>query len=91
MLTLKENICPSCKTPGLSTFYEAKNVPVNSCLMFSSEKEATNLSRGKVILGFCSNCGFISNTAFDPSKITMQRLPPKSKALQELLMYMHSN
>jgi hypothetical protein len=75
----KENICPSCKTPGLSAFYEAKNVPVNSCLMFSSEKEATNLSRGKVILGFCKNCGFISNIAFESSKIDYATLAPEEQ------------
>jgi hypothetical protein len=53
----------------MSIFYEAKNVPVNSCMMFSNREEAVNFPRGDVILGFCKVCGFISNIAFDPLKL----------------------
>jgi len=35
----------------------------------STEQEALNFPRGDVVLGFCESCGFISNTAFDPSMV----------------------
>jgi SAM-dependent methyltransferase len=61
------NVCPNCGRNRVSTFYEARYVPVNSCLMMSTHKKALNLTRGDVILGFCENCGFIFNVAFNPS------------------------
>ena len=73
------NVCPSCNTPNISTFYEAKNVPVNSCMMFSNHQEAVNFPRGDVILGFCRSCGFISNVAFNPSKIDYSSLAPEEQ------------
>ena len=71
--------CPSCKTAGMSAFYTTKSVPINSCLMFSTQQEAVNFPRGDVILGFCKNCGFISNMAFNPSKIDYATLAPEEQ------------
>src|SRR3990170_6159629 len=62
-------VCPNCGTYGMSIFYEARNVPVNSCLMMSTRRQALNFPRGDVVLGFCEACGFISNVAFDPLKV----------------------
>ncbi len=74
-----ENICPSCNTPGMEVFYKAKSVPINSCLMFSSQQEAVAFPRGDVVLGFCKSCGFISNLAFDPSKVDYASLAPEEQ------------
>ena len=63
----------------MSAFYEAKNVPVNSCMMFSSHKEAVNFPRGDVVLGFCGSCGFISNMVFDPLKLDYSSLAPEEQ------------
>jgi SAM-dependent methyltransferase len=79
MSALTSITCPSCKTPGMSAFYTAKNVPINSCLMFSSQQEAINFPRGNVVLGFCKNCGFISNIAFEPSKVDYATLAPEEQ------------
>ncbi len=79
MTLTAKNICPNCNTSGLSIFYEAKNVPINSCLMFSTREEAIKFPRGDVILGFCKVCGFISNTAFDPSKVDYASLAPEEQ------------
>ena len=53
----------------ITTFYEVPKVPVNSCLLSTNEQQALNFPRGNVVLGFCRNCGFISNVAFDPLKV----------------------
>jgi SAM-dependent methyltransferase len=68
-LMSSDYVCPSCGTRGLSIFYEAKNVPVNSCLLLTTEHQALNFPRGDVVLSFCETCGFISNVAFDPLKV----------------------
>jgi SAM-dependent methyltransferase len=57
--------CPSCGHKELSIFYEVRNVPVHSCLMLPSQKEAQEFPCGDVMLGFCNHCGFITNVAFD--------------------------
>ena len=79
LLPTKSNICPSCKTASVSAFYEARNVPINSCLMFSNHEEAVSFPRGDVILGFCETCGFISNMAFDSSKVDYASLAPEEQ------------
>ena len=60
-------VCPNCSGHDVELFYEANNVPVHSCVLLSTEQEALNFSRGDINLGFCNNCGFISNFTFDPS------------------------
>jgi SAM-dependent methyltransferase/predicted RNA-binding Zn-ribbon protein involved in translation (DUF1610 family) len=60
-----QHSCPNCGHHELSLFYEVRNVPVHSCLMMSSQKEAEDFPCGDVVLGFCARCGFITNTQFD--------------------------
>ena len=62
-------LCPNCGKKGMSIFYEVKNVPVNSCVLLSTQQQALDFPRGDVVLGFCKTCGFVSNLAFDPSKV----------------------
>jgi SAM-dependent methyltransferase len=47
--------------------------------MFSTQHEAVSFPRGNVVLGFCHNCGFISNIAFDSSKIDYANLAPEEQ------------
>lgn len=71
--------CPTCKNTNILIFYEAKNLPVNSCLMFSNRQDAINYPHGDVILGFCNTCGFISNMTFDSRKIDYSSLAPEEQ------------
>jgi SAM-dependent methyltransferase len=57
--------CPSCGSPRMTLFYKAENVPVHSCIMLDTEREALDFPMGDIRLGLCEQCGFISNTAFD--------------------------
>ena len=63
------HVCSNCGTQAMSIFYEARNVPVSSCLMMSTQQEAVRFPKRDIILGFCEECGFISNVAFDPSAV----------------------
>jgi SAM-dependent methyltransferase len=79
MLQLKNAVCPSCNSFKVQSFYEAKNVPVNSCMMFSNSEDAVNFPRGDVELGFCRVCGFIYNMTFDSSKLDYSSLAPEEQ------------
>jgi hypothetical protein len=57
--------CPNCFSRGMALFYAADNIPVHSTVQTASPEEAVNFPRGRLQLGFCSRCGFVSNTAYD--------------------------
>ncbi len=59
--------CPACGSKDLSIFYEAENVPVHSVLLMATREQALAYPQGRIRLGFCETCGFITNTAFDPT------------------------
>jgi SAM-dependent methyltransferase len=58
--------CQACEGVNVSLFYEHANVPMNSMLLLSTEEEARTFPRGDVALGVCADCGFVSNTSYDP-------------------------
>lgn len=60
-------VCPNCGAKATYVFYETENVPVHTCIMLSTRQDALDFPRGKVVLGFCNECGFIYNVAFDSS------------------------
>lgn len=64
---MKPTVCPGCGAVGMDIFYELERVPAHSVLLLPTREEAVNYPRGDIRLGFCRTCGFISNTAFDPS------------------------
>lgn len=59
--------CPACGDGSLTVFYEAEGVPIHSVLLMATREEALSYPRGTIRLGFCEACGFITNTAFDPT------------------------
>ncbi|MFC1889608.1 class I SAM-dependent methyltransferase [Thermodesulfobacteriota bacterium] len=58
--------CPACHSKGMSIFFQQKAIPSNSCILLPSREEAIGYPNGDLSLGFCPECGFISNTAFNP-------------------------
>jgi SAM-dependent methyltransferase len=58
--------CPGCRSDKITNFYRVEEVPVNSVLLLPTEEEALSFPKGKLELGFCNDCGFIHNQAFDP-------------------------
>jgi len=61
--------CPNCYSSGMSIFHEQKSVPVHSVLNMPTRETALNYPKGDILLGFCQNCGFISNVVFDPGAL----------------------
>ena len=64
---IEESPCPGCGFAKCSVFYRADDVPVHSVLLVSNRESALRFRRGVIELGLCHRCGFISNTAFDPT------------------------
>ncbi len=62
--------CYNCGSKGMAVFYEAKGVPVQSCLLLTDGEKARNFPRRDLALGFCQKCGFIGNVLFDPGLLT---------------------
>lgn len=62
-----ETLCLNCGVEGLEPFYEALAIPVHSCLMFDDRASALRYPTRDLVLGFCRQCGFISNMLFDPN------------------------
>jgi SAM-dependent methyltransferase len=58
-------LCPACGSGDMQMFYRVDAVPTNSCILLPTPEEASSYPRGDITLGFCPECGFISNTAFD--------------------------
>ena len=57
--------CHACGSGDIQVFYQVKDVPAHSCLMFDTREEALAFPRGDIELGFCRGCGFIGNMRFD--------------------------
>ena len=57
--------CPACGSGQTHTFHEIRNVPANSCILFSSEEAARRCPTGDIRLALCAGCGFVFNSAFD--------------------------
>lgn len=60
--------CPACESPRVDVFHGVDDVPVNSCLLVDDRDQALGFPRGDLRLGLCHDCGFVTNTAFDPSR-----------------------
>jgi SAM-dependent methyltransferase len=61
------SVCPNCAAGGLEPFYEVSGIPAHSVLLMHSREQALAYPRGDLRLGFCTRCGFITNTIFDAS------------------------
>lgn len=71
--------CPVCEDGTLQRFYRVDRVPAMSNLLVSSPREAQRFPAATLDLAACRRCGFITNLAFDESKI---KLSAKYEATQ---------
>lgn len=49
----------------MSIFYGVDDIPVHSTVNTATPEEAVNFPRGRLRLGFCPACAFVSNTVYD--------------------------
>jgi len=65
-----EPACQVCGGREIEVFYRAQSVPVHQNLVYRSRDEAIGCDRGEISLGVCRSCGFVSNLAFDPDRLS---------------------
>lgn len=64
---MRINLCPACGNERLLVFYTVDNVPVHSVLNLKTREQARGYTTGQLTLAFCSKCGFIFNSDYDPA------------------------
>lgn len=64
-----ENVCPVCFSSDVLEFFEILGVPVHIGLQWPCQEAARQCPRGDIRLGFCRECGFITNLAFEPARL----------------------
>jgi 2-polyprenyl-3-methyl-5-hydroxy-6-metoxy-1,4-benzoquinol methylase len=62
-------ICPICESDDIKLFAEVSRIPVHINLLFKSRKDAVEVPRDELRLGFCQQCGHIYNHSFDEDKL----------------------
>ncbi len=57
--------CPSCGSRDLELFYEVRDIPANSCLLFDDRQQAIDCPKSNIGLTYCRECDFVFNAEFD--------------------------
>jgi methyltransferase family protein/C-methyltransferase-like protein len=57
--------CPSCHSTQLTPVIEQLGVPIHTSTLLASREQALAYPKGDVRLVICSECGLLTNTAFD--------------------------
>ena len=62
--------CPVCESQKISKFLSHSNVPVHQNFLIDEKESAINITKGELNLVVCTDCGFIFNQTFDPSRLS---------------------
>jgi Methyltransferase domain/C-methyltransferase C-terminal domain len=62
--------CPACGASEFLDIYDAKGVPVHSCLLLDNRAGAVDFPRGDIELRLCRTCGLIQNQAYDEAAMS---------------------
>ena len=57
--------CSACSSKNIRIIYKLKQVPIHSVILVDSRESAFDFQTGDIILGFCNECGYIYNLAYD--------------------------
>jgi len=63
----REAVCHNCEGTDITVFYEVRGVPAHSVLLIRTKQEALDFPQGDIVLGYCEQCQFVSNLAFNPA------------------------
>ncbi len=58
--------CPLCGFADIERFISILQVPVYCNILWATRQAALDATRGDIELGFCRNCGYVYNMAFEP-------------------------
>ena len=63
-------LCVVCGQTALKVFWEADNLPVRCNVLCKTREEALAAPKGDITLAVCFTCGFVTNLAFDPARMS---------------------
>ncbi len=66
-------VCPACGGGELERFFEIAELPVNCIALSATREAALECPKGRIELGFCLDCGAVSNLAFDAACLSYDR------------------
>ncbi len=81
--------CPNCLQQPLELFYYVDPAPVHSVMLVPTRYEALHFPTGKITLGFCNSCGFVSNTSFDESKMNYSQKCEETQGFSSTFQSFH--
>jgi len=61
-----KNRCQVCESDAIEVIFETHEVPVHVGLLWPKREEALKAPIGEIRLGYCRNCGYVSNLDFNP-------------------------
>lgn len=61
--------CPVCSTEGLVQLLAVDNAPAHVGVLWNTREDAVDCPKGTIELSFCTECGFVTNVAFDPAVV----------------------
>lgn len=79
-----KNPCPICDSKNVKSFLTRNEVPVHQNFLFEDKSSAINITKGKLSLVVCRECGFIFNQTFDFSKLRYGNLYDNTQDLSPL-------
>ena len=85
-VTVASGPCPACGSSPLQTFFRESSVPTNSCLLLDDPEQSIDFPRGTIALGFCEECGFITNTHFEPGAAEYSQRYEETQAFSPLFV-----
>jgi len=59
--------CPLCNGVDGFVLFERSTIPLSANVLYSTRDDARNAVSGRLTLSLCRRCGFIFNSAFDPT------------------------
>ena len=62
-------LCPVCNSGHTEELISIPIIPIYCNLMWENQNSAINCPKGDIVLEFCSDCGHVFNSAFDPGKM----------------------
>src|SRR3989304_2606952 len=79
-----KNPCPICDSKNVKSFLTRNEVPIHQNFLFEDKSSAINITKGKLSLVVCRECGFIFNQTFDFSKLRYGNLYDNTQDLSPL-------
>jgi len=59
--------CTACGATTVNSVVAIRSVPIHCNLLWPTHEEALKAPSGDITLGFCTTCGHVFNTTFDPA------------------------